>query len=85
MLVRLAAVFSLLSRDNVLLTASGLESAGVFAANAKKNHFSDVAEIKTDAATIWPAVFPNLVPNQVALVDKTPVLINWQKAIDIYI
>jgi hypothetical protein len=53
-----------------------LESPGVFAPHAEQYQLGHIAEVKADATTVGSAIFSDFVPNQIALVLKTPSLHN---------
>lgn len=92
-LVRLAAVLTLSGQKNIFLSASGLESAGVFASCAEKNELRDVAEIESNTRPGWatvnydPSVKTFLAPTQTFEVliqpssDKKSELFGWQTAL----
>jgi hypothetical protein len=62
-----------LARSKIIhLRAARIQCPSVFASNAKQENFSDVPEIEADTTTVRAAVFANLMPDNIALVLKTP-------------
>ena len=59
-------------REQVYLTAARRKCAGVLAAYAKENKFSDVPKIKSNTATIRPSILSDLVPHKIGFVGETP-------------
>src|SRR6202011_1530662 len=51
--------------QQIHLSPSRRERAGILAANTEQNQFGDIAEVKTDAAAIRAAVLPHLVPDDI--------------------
>ncbi len=72
-LVGLLGMALLHSRDNVHHPAPGL-CGPEMTSRAKENKLCDVAVVEANSTTIWPAVFPNLEPDDVGLVFKPPCL-----------
>jgi hypothetical protein len=54
------------------LSPSRREGAGVLAADAEQDQFGDVAEVEADAAAVRAAVLADLVPDDVGLVGEAP-------------
>lgn len=74
--VRLARVLALAGGDDVDLPATGLSRAGIFAAHAEEEEFSNIAKVKADSAPVWPAIFACFVPHDIGFVAETPSLHN---------
>ena len=70
-LVGFAGVLLFAGLDDVDLAAGGLEGAE-FAFDAEEDEFGDVAEVETEAATVWASIFADFVPDEVGFVGETP-------------
>ncbi len=72
LLVRLARVLTLSCRKKVYLPASWIQCSRVLSSDTKKEQFCNVPEVEADSAPIGSAVFPDFMPNDIALVLKPP-------------
>jgi len=62
--------------QQVYLAPPWCKCARTLTAGAEQNEFGYVAEIK--AASVGPAVFPNLVPYDIGLVVEAPCAHHWK-------
>ena len=60
------------SVHDVHLRSTWLERPSILAARTEKKDFSYVAEIKTNPASIWPAILADLLPDDIRLVFEAP-------------
>lgn len=66
-------MLSLSGRENVSLCPPWFKRSHT-STNTKQYKLSDIPKVKPDSPSIWPAVFSNLVPDQIGLIGKTPAL-----------
>ena len=66
-------MFALARRQQVHLSSSRSQRAGVLAAHTEQNQFGDIAEVEADAAAVRAAILPNFVPNDIGLDRKSVV------------
>src|SRR5271166_1273812 len=72
LLIWLARMFALPTRQVVDLSATRLQGSGVFPAYAKQDQLGDVSEIKPHTSSVRTAVLSDLVPHEVAFVVEAP-------------
>src|SRR5229473_3810559 len=71
-------MLALSSCQQIHLTPSRRQRARILALHAEQDQFRDVAEVEAHATAIRAAVFANLVPDKVGLVEKAPSLHDCQ-------
>ena len=54
------------------MAATRRKRSRILAPHSKKNQFGDVAKIESDSTPVGPAVFADLVPDEIGLVLETP-------------
>ena len=59
-------------RDEVYLSPTRLEGADFLAPHTEQEQFRHVAEVKANAAPVWPAVLTNFEPHQISFVSEAP-------------
>jgi len=72
LLVGFARVFPLTAGQEVYLPSSGRKGSSILTANSEKYNFRDIPEVESNPATVGAAIFSDLVPNEIALVFKSP-------------
>src|SRR5580704_14700537 len=65
-------MLALSRRKKIDLSAARLERARILALHAEQQNLRHIAKIKPDAAAIRAPVFPDFVPDDVGLVEKSP-------------
>ena len=64
--------FALLGADDVLLTAARLQGSGILAARSEQDEFRDISKVESNSPSIRPAIFADLVPDQIRFVGEPP-------------